>query len=441
MKNAIKITFRASQSKPGAGTLVWQITRRRITKTISTSCELSDDEWDNDRQRTVCPKKTSLQRAEELAAINHKLDKELQVIHKTAESLETCGDYSSQDLADRFRQQRRGQPFCKYIDRIAENLRKDGKFGTAHAYQYAAVSFLKFREGKDIGLEKIDSLVIKSYEYYLKTTEKSLGAISCYMRSLRAAYNCAIKEKAFTPEKANLKPFDGVFTGNAKTKKRALSAESILKLKELNLEESKPAAPSITQLFNYSTLHLSPRPSPQGRGVASLSFSRDLFLFSLYTQGMSFFDMANLKTENIRNGAICYTRKKTGQQITVHLEDCMKKIIERYSNSSSSYIFPVLRDYENCDALVKWQKTGSALVTCNKNLKKLARMAGVEQKTTSYVARHTWASIASQEGIPIATISRGMGHESENTTRIYISGLDFSDVERANRIILARLAM
>ena len=163
-------------------------------------------------------------------------------------------------------------------------------------------------------------------------------------------------------------------------------------------------------------------------------------MFSLYTQGMNFSDMVNLKKENIRDGAIRYKRKKTGQMITVALEDCMKEIIRNYSVKNSDYLFPVLRPFENRDELVKWENTRKALAKHNKNLKRLAHMAGIWEKLTSYSARHSWASLASHVGIPLATISRGMGHESERTTQIYISQLDYSDVRRANKQILSCFA-
>ena len=136
---------------------------------------------------------------------------------------------------------------------------------------------------------------------------------------------------------------------------------------------------------------------------------------------------------------ICYKRKKTGQEITVELEDCMREIIERYRDKDSDYIFPVLRKWEKCGEFVKWKKSREALAVYNRNLKKLAELAGISEHLTSYVARHSWASIASQTGIPIGTISRGMGHESEKTTQIYISDLDRSDVTIANRMVLSRI--
>jgi len=414
MKTTLKIIFRTLRSNSGKGTLALRITRHRMTRMISIPYVLFFNEWDESRQKIRCLKQSSYTRGKEVAAMNEKLQKDLQSVRKIAEMLESSGDYTSQDVADYFRKQRQGQLFCKYIDRKVKILNEAKRFGTAHACQYAAVSFRKFLGGKDIAINKINTGLMKNYELYLQAECKSKNTISCYMRSLRAVYNQAIEENIFIPEETKSKPFSGVFTGNAKTQKRAIGVKDILQLTTQSLNSSIPQ---------------------------SLHFSRDLFLFSFYTHGMSFSDMANLKTENIKNGFIRYNRKKTGQQITVELEACMKEIIARYSDDKSSFIFPILREYSDCDESVQWKKTCTALTIHNKNLNKLAGLAGITNRLTSYVARHSWASIASQEGIPLATIGRGMGHESEKTTRIYISQLDSSDVGRANRQILSRFPL
>jgi integrase len=281
---------------------------------------------------------------------------------------------------------------------------------------------LKFLNGKDIRIEKINAGLMKSFEHYLLTENKSRNTVSCYMRSLRAAYNQALVEKVIDTKKTSINPFVGVFTGYSKTQKRAISVENIMKLQEVKVSYMK------LQEGGSSTL------KPINRSILQ---SLDLFMFSLYTQGMNFSDMVNLKKENIKDGVIRYKRKKTGQMITVALEECIKVIIRDYSVKNSDYLFPILRSSEHRSESKKWENTRSALAKHNKNLKKLARMAGIEDRLTSYSARHSWASLASHVGIPLATISRGMGHESERTTQIYISQLDYSDVRRANKQILS----
>ena len=418
MKTTVKLKLRASRRMPGCGVLVLRVTRGRVTRTMTTSCVLSLDEWDENQQSIIFLENISSKRKKELTSIKSKLKKGLQKLHETAGMLESRGDYSSQELLQCYRN--RQQLFCAYVLRKSEILCQDERFGTAHTYRYAAVSFLKFLGNKDVHIEKINAPLMEDFEHYLLAKGRSKNTVSCYMRALRAVYNLAVREKVFVIKKAGENPFSRVFTSNAKTRKRAISRESISQLIRVKLQEAKGKA-----------------------DVYSLVFSRDLFLFSFYTQGMSFSDMADLKKENIKEGVIRYHRKKTGQLITIELEDCMREIIERYAESNSDFIFPILgsikgykgingfKDYE------RWKKTAIALASYNKNLKKLAALVGIEEHLTSYVSRHSWASMASQEGIPISTISRSMGHESERTTRIYISQTDYSDVGRANRQILS----
>jgi integrase len=414
MKTTLKFKLRSYPDASQHCALTLQVIRHRITRKISTSYTVSPAEWDDNMQEIVIPPDASPERRKELSSFSRKMKKDRQLILAAGEMLEAQGDYSSQDLVCHFRKLQHGELFCQFISRKVEALEAAGRFGTAHTYRYAAVSFLKFLGNKDIHIKKITASLMKSFESYLLSEDRSKNTISCYTRSLRAAYNQASGESAGL-KKAGVNPFSGVFTGNAKTRKRAISPESISCLSEAKLNETEKKT-----------------------GIYSPCFSRDLFLFSFYTQGMSFSDMANLKRENIREKTICYNRKKTGQPITVELESCMKKIIERYADSSSDLVFPILR---NCkDDYARWKKTGAILKNYNTNLKKLAALAGIDSRLTSHVARHSWASLASQEGIPLATISRGMGHESEKTTRIYISRLDSSDVGRANRQILARIS-
>jgi len=395
---------------------------------------LSADEWDKDLQKTVIPKRSTPDRAKKLKEIDEKLQKELKLVLKTAERLESYGDYSSKELAECYHKQKEGQPFCEYIKRVVKIVQGEKRFGTAGSYQYSGVSFLKYLEGRDIGIDKITSELIKDYERWLESEHKTKNTISCYMRSLRAIYNRAIREKVFMVKKKHLKPFSGVFTGNAKTPKRATGVDEISRL--MNLPLPQP----------LSTGEEGDSPPLWGEAggevttATNLHLSCDIFLFSFFTQGMAFVDAANLKKENIKDGFIEYNRKKTNQPITIKLEDRIKTIIDRYATPDSDYVFPILRQHQDSDEYVKWRHTVNSLAVYNRNLGKLAKLAGIKQHLTSYVARHSWASIASQEGIPIGTISRGLGHESERTTRIYISQLDFSDVSRANRQILSNFA-
>jgi len=410
MRTTVKFIFRPSKCRIGTGTLTLRIIRNRVTRIISTPYLLSPCEWDGVHQKVVVSNNTLPKRKRELAIISGKIKKDRQLVLDMAAILEYRGDYSSTDLANNFREQQQGILFCEYINRKVKKLKDANRFGTAHALEYSVLSFLKFLENRDIRFDSINSVLIKNYERYLQQNGKSRNTISSYIRPLRASYNEILNEKIFIVRRTKSNPFSGVFTGNAKTQKRAITAGSISRLMEV-------------------------KPHPEN----SLALSRDLFLFSLFTQGMTFSDTVNLKKENIEGDILLYNRKKTGQRITVKLESYTKAIIDRYVVPHSDYIFPILREYENSNEFARWKAINSTLAIYNRNLNRLAKMAGIDGHLTGYVSRHTWASLASQEGTSIATISKGMGHESEKTTRIYVAQLNYSDVEEANKKILSLL--
>ena len=168
---------------------------------------------------------------------------------------------------------------------------------------------------------------------------------------------------------------------------------------------------------------------------SAMDFARDIFMFSFYTRGMSFIDMAYLKKKDLQNGILSYRRQKTGQQLFVKWEKPMQEIVDKYDTNATPYLLPVIRDM-HADARRQY-KNAAHLV--NDKLKKLGEQLGLDIPLTSYVARHGWASIAKDRNIPLAIISEAMGHDSEKTTRIYLASLDTSAVDKANSRILKAL--
>ena len=158
-----------------------------------------------------------------------------------------------------------------------------------------------------------------------------------------------------------------------------------------------------------------------------MTLTRDLFLFSFYAQGMPFVDMAHLQNSQISNEHITYARHKTGQNISIRIEACMQEIIDRYHSTESDYVFPILRNGNSYD---------KQLNRYNRCLKRLALKAGIKSNITSYVARHTWASIAYKSSVELSVISKAMGHTNPQTTLIYIKDINNEKLETANREIL-----
>ena len=165
---------------------------------------------------------------------------------------------------------------------------------------------------------------------------------------------------------------------------------------------------------------------------STVNYARDMFLFSFYTRGMSFVDMAYLKKTDLSNGILTYRRKKTGQQLSIKWERCMQDILNRYPENPTQYLLPIIRSVKKDDRL----QYRNALTLINRKLKILSIFVHSPHPLSMYVARHSWASIAKSKNIPLSIISEGMGHDSETTTQIYLSSLDTTLIDRANLLIL-----
>lgn len=291
-----------------------------------------------------------------------------------------------------------------YFKEQIDELKMNGKLGTARNYKNTLRSFSKFLEGKDIPFSSCQEKLILKYDAWLDSQKASRNTKSFYMRALCSVYNKAVEQR-FAKQTY---PFRNVYTGVDRTRKRAVDEQAILQLQELDLSSSSP-----------------------------LALARDLFMFSYATRGMAFVDIAFLRKDNIRNDTIIYTRRKTGQSLTIHIELCIRRIIERYWNSNSSpYLFPLISSTEPVQAYRQYQ---TALGYYNRLLKVLGKKIEVNIPLSSYTSRHTWATVARNQNIPISVISAGMGHTSENTTQIYLASLETSVIDLANQQILKAL--
>ena len=283
------------------------------------------------------------------------------------------------------------------------SLRQSGKLRTSETYRATLNSFMKFMDGKDVLLSNMDAELMMGYETYLKAQGASMNTVSFYMRILRATYNRAV-DKGVIRQRF---PFKHVYTGVEKTVKRAISFKVIRQLKEMDLSHSQ-----------------------------SMEFARDMFMFSFYTRGMSFVDMAFLKKTDLNNGMLTYRRKKTGQLLSIRWEKCMQEIVDKYDTSQSNYLLPIIKPFGDIDERKQYIYAAHNINRC---LKIIGKELGLSVSLTLYVARHAWASIAKSKNVPLSVISEGMGHDSEATTRIYLASLDTMAIDKANSMILKSL--
>lgn len=113
----------------------------------------------------------------------------------------------------------------------------------------------------------------------------------------------------------------------------------------------------------------------------------------------------------------------------------MQEIVTKYDNPLSIYLLPIIKP-SNGDERTQYKHS---LHIINRRLKQISKILKIDIPLTTYVARHSWASIAKSKNIPISVISEGMGHDSETTTQIYLASLENNIIDRANLQILSDL--
>lgn len=138
---------------------------------------------------------------------------------------------------------------------------------------------------------------------------------------------------------------------------------------------------------------------------------------------------------NIIGGRIEYERVKTHKPYSIAINENIKSILDYYieSKSRNDYIFPIIKRHS-----IEGQRKDikNELKNFNKRMRKIAILADVNQHLTSYVARHSWASIANFSGLPLGIISQGLGHDDMKTTQDYLKDFEYKAIDDANQNIL-----
>jgi integrase len=397
---SINVKLRTSTADGKEGTIYYQIIHNRVIRQQKTDYHLFTHEW-NEKRSTVIIEGN---RSNYLQTVKERIEWDVRRWQSIIRQYENKRyKYHADDIIATFQKTLTDQTLFNFMQSVIARLQLIGKERTAETYHSTLKSFMKYRQEQDILLEDIDSDLMQMYEAHLQSSGITRNSISFYMRILRAVYNRAV-EKELTE---NRHPFKHVYTGTEKTVKRAIPLKSIKQIKNLELPIK-----------------------------SSLDFARDIFLFSFYTRGMSFIDIAFLKKKDLANGILSYRRRKTGQQLFIRWEKCMQEILDKYKeNEESPYMLPIINPQEKHER----QQYKNILYRINKSLKDIGQLIKLPIPLTMYVARHSWASAARSKNIPISVISEGMGHDSEKTTQIYLASLDTAVVDRANRIILKDL--
>lgn len=381
--------------KDGTHPILVQILKDRKKKTISLGYSATVAQW-NKNQNLPNSKHPNQQLLSRLIKLRIN---EIQEIILDFENKKK--NFTLDDICNKFRKKDTTDTFIGYADRLINDFNRIGKIGNAKVYKFTRDTFLKCQQNQQIKLVDINYKTINDFENYLIEKGNKINTVSVHLRTLRAIINKAIKEEIID---RSLYPFKEIKIKNEKTRKRAVNKDIIKKFENLDVSKEE-----------------------------NLQLYKDIFMFSFYNRGMSFVDVAFLQVKNIENNRVIYTRKKTGQLFNIKITDKTKEIIGRYSklDDPESYIFPIIQRIGN-----EYLDYRNAMRLMNKKLKKLSELLKLDVPLTTYVSRHSWATIAKKSGISTSIISEGLGHESEETTQVYLDSFDTDVMDDANDLII-----
>ena len=399
------ILYKSKKLANGEHPLMLRVTKNRVRRYISIGLSCNEKDWDEKKNLV---KKSHPNKEVMNSIISKKLkpysDKVLD--YKNEEK-----DFTPDVLISEANNPVKKTTVFDFFDIKIQRLKDSKQIGNAKVYHDTLNQIKTFSGDKDFTFSQLDYNFLLKFEAHLKSKGLTDNAISVRFRTIRALFNGAIAERY---AKQELYPFDKFKISerfSTKTQKRAITKEDVKKIEALTIK----------------------------KGSADYE-AQQYFLFSYYGQGINFVDMANLKWNNIINDRIFYKRAKTGNELSFKLNAPALAIIENWrlttKTASDTYIFPILNTDAHKTPIQKYNRVHKVLTRVNKSLKAMGKEANIDTPLTSYVARHTFATVLKRSGVSTAIISESMGHQTEAITQTYLKSFENSIIDEAMRNLL-----
>lgn len=399
------LCYKSKTLANGAHPLMIRLCKDGKKKYVSLGVAVLPQFWDFEKNRPKrnCPNKIVIDKliASKMAEYN------ALVVDMMAERKE----YTPRSLAQAVEQKTQGQTVAEMYGRLFAEMKKTERLGNLAVYKYSFNSLMSYTRNKlDIPFREIDCVWLKRYEEWLHARGCKSTTISQLFRTLRSVFNKAIeqeviKQDAYPFNRFKINKFD------IHTEKRSISKEEVQRILALELSDSG----------------------------FYMGLAKDLFLFSYFGAGINFSDIALLRFCDLKDGRVCYVRKKTGKPISFPLNDISAKIVEKYASpfgNDSDYIFPILDAGVHKTEQQKRDRIRKTLKKVNRELKTLGEKIGLEMPLTTYVARHTFATVLKRSGVSVALISESLGHSDLSTTQIYLDSFENSQIDAAMQNLL-----
>ncbi|HJA14882.1 MAG TPA: site-specific integrase [Candidatus Butyricimonas faecavium] len=300
----------------------------------------------------------------------------------------------------------------RYFEKYIVELEMSDRIKNARYYRCCMNCLMDFTNGIDVEFKSIDGVFLNDYATWMQVKKKlHKNTIGNRLRGLKAIFNRAISDKVISENITPFKEFK-VSKYREETTKRAISKQDIERVINLDLKSI-----SDEKTFPF------------------YDFARDIFIFSYLGCGINIVDIAFLKYANIiDNDRLQFRRSKTKKIISFRLHPIAKEIIEKYrkkKHKQTDYVFPIFNDEIQKTMKEKYYKLDYQTRYVNKYLRKIGKHLNISLKLTSYVARHSFATVLKRSGVNTSIISEAMGHSSEKVTQVYLDSFENDQIDEA----------
>ena len=301
----------------------------------------------------------------------------------------------------------------------ATELRETGRIGTAVSYECARESLKKFAEQKkfsNLRFADVTPLLLKEYETWMLQQGRSKATIGIYLRPLRALFNTEIANGDL---KKDFYPF-----GLEKNKRYEIPTGKNIK-KALQLSDIK-------LIYNYK-----PETEPAQK-------AKDFWLFMYLCNGINVKDVCLLTYGNIEGDVIKFVRaktkrtKKNANEIRIALTGEAKEIIKKWGNKKKdpeSFVFPILE--KGLTPTRERQLIQQLTQVINCHMKGIAETLGIDSSLTTYVARHSFATVLLRHTKNPLLVGNALGHSDIKTTQSYFAGFEDETLKDAMAALTA----
>ena len=389
------ICYKYKPLKNGELPIKIRICKDRKTRYINLGVSTKLEEWDFEKNqpKSICPNREMLEKL-----ISNKIS---EVRNKIVELKSENKEFSATTLVDKVSHPTKtitvGELFRLHIHCLEEEKRTGYRLSIQQTYN----SLIKFNRHLDIHFSEMDCSWLRRYETWLRKQGKSENTIGIRFRNIRMIFNLAINMGLIKPENYPFKQLK-VSKLHQETAKRALTKEEILSVVNYN----------ITGKDFYCKLAV------------------HLFTFSYFMGGINFVDMAYLTGKNIVNNRLIYNRRKTSKLINLPMQERAKMVLKEYNKSNQTFLFPILSNTHKTEQQ-RLNRLHKVITKVNRALKVIGEELCIPIKLTTYVARHSYATVLKRAGVSTSIICESLGHSSEKVTQIYLDGFENSQIDKA----------